>query len=59
MKILVTGSTGFLGHHLIPLLQNKYQEKNVSVHGVTRGHHERLQNLGLPLYDSSTTSVSL
>jgi GDP-L-fucose synthase len=29
VKILVTGSTGFLGRHLVPLLQNKYQEKNI------------------------------
>ena len=29
MKIVVTGSTGFLGSHLMPVLQHKYGPKNV------------------------------
>jgi len=28
-KIVVTGATGFLGHHIIPILENKYGKENV------------------------------
>jgi len=28
-KIVVTGATGFLGHHTVPILENKYGKENV------------------------------
>jgi GDP-L-fucose synthase len=29
MRIVVTGSSGFLGHHVMPVLKNRYGEQNV------------------------------
>jgi len=28
-KIVVTGATGFLGHHIVPILENRYGKENV------------------------------
>jgi len=41
MVILVTGSSGFLGRHTVPILKNKYGEKNIV--GVNSTNYDLLQ----------------